>query len=92
MFALSICSFSSPASYGLVAASAVSPAFVAFLLLKMSGVPPLEALARKRWGGQPDYEAYKRSTYPVLLWPFGKRQTADSVAATGGNYGSLDKS
>lgn len=77
MFGLSVCSFTSPASYGLVAASAVSPAFVALLLLKVSGVPPLEKVARKRWGGQPDYEAYVRSTREVLLWPTCVRTSPD---------------
>ncbi|MEM8609366.1 MAG: DUF1295 domain-containing protein [Myxococcota bacterium] len=44
----------------------VSPVFVAFLLLRLSGVPILERRADERWGGQEDYERYKRQT-PVLL-------------------------
>ncbi len=44
----------------------ISPLFVALLLAKGSGVPPLEAKAEERWGGQADYEAYKRQT-PVLM-------------------------
>lgn len=43
-----------------------SPVFVTLLLTKVSGVPLLEAKAEKKWGGQADYEAYKRST-PVLV-------------------------
>lgn len=43
-----------------------SPVFVAFLLTKVSGVPLLEKKADARWGGQPDYEEYKRTT-PVLV-------------------------
>lgn len=43
-----------------------TPVFVTLLLTKVSGVPLLEAKAEKKWGGQPDYEAYKRST-PVLV-------------------------
>ena len=43
-----------------------SPVFVAFLLTKVSGVPLLEQKADARWGGQPDYEEYKRTT-PVLV-------------------------
>ena len=86
MFGLSVCSFTSPASYGLVAASAASPAFVMLLLLKISGVPPLERLARKRWGGQPDYEAYRRRTREVVLWPVCG-QAAGAEAAAG--YGSF---
>lgn len=44
----------------------LSPVFVAVLLTKVSGIPLLEAKADARWGGQPDYEAYKERT-PVLL-------------------------
>ena len=47
-------------------ATLISPVFVAFLLMKMSGVPLLERKADERWGGQEDYEAYKAST-PVLI-------------------------
>jgi steroid 5-alpha reductase family enzyme len=39
---------------------------VALLLIKGSGVPLLEAKADKKWGGQSDYEAYKKTT-PVLI-------------------------
>ena len=44
----------------------ISPVFVAFLPTKVSGVPMLEKAADERWGGQDDYEAYKRNT-PVLV-------------------------
>ncbi|UEL29427.1 DUF1295 domain-containing protein [Pseudarthrobacter sp. L1SW] len=47
-------------------AALVSPVFVALLLIKGSGVPLLEAKADEKWGGQPDYEAYKQNT-PVLI-------------------------
>lgn len=47
-------------------ATLISPVFVAFLLIKVSGIPMLEQTADKRWGGQDDYEEYKRST-PVLI-------------------------
>ncbi len=47
-------------------ATLVSPVFVAFLLTKVSGVPMLEKAADERWGGQDDYEEYKRNT-PVLV-------------------------
>ena len=35
-------------------------------LTRVTGVPLLEAKAEKKWGGQPDYEAYKAAT-PVLI-------------------------
>ncbi len=44
----------------------VSPLFVAFLLMKVSGVPLLEARADERWGADPDFQRYKANT-PVLL-------------------------
>ena len=45
----------------------VSPVFIYLLLTRVSGVPMLEKRSDARWGGQPDYEAYKART-PVL-WP-----------------------
>ena len=44
----------------------LSPIFVTLLLTRISGVPLLEQHADERWGGQADYEAYKRHT-PVLI-------------------------
>ena len=44
----------------------ISPLFVTFLLTRVSGVPMLEDKADKKWGGQADYEAYKKNT-PVLI-------------------------
>ncbi|REJ73083.1 MAG: DUF1295 domain-containing protein [Acidobacteria bacterium] len=44
----------------------ISPAFVAFLLTRVSGVPMLERSADRRWGGQREYELYKQQT-PVLV-------------------------
>ncbi len=43
-----------------------SPFFVLLLLTRISGIPLLEKRADKKWGGQEDYEAYKRDV-PVLL-------------------------
>lgn len=44
----------------------ISPVFITLLLTRISGVPMLEARADEKWGGQPDYEAYKANT-PVLI-------------------------
>ncbi len=44
----------------------ISPLFVALLLTRISGVPMLERRSDARWGGLPDYEAYKART-PVLV-------------------------
>jgi len=55
-----------PALSGWQRLTLISPFFVVFLLTKISGLPALEKRADKKWGGQPDYEAYKAST-PVLI-------------------------
>lgn len=44
----------------------ISPLFVTLLLTRVSGVPMLERRADEKWGGQPDYEQYKKET-PVLI-------------------------
>jgi steroid 5-alpha reductase family enzyme len=44
----------------------ISPVFVTLLLTRVSGIPLLEKRADEKWGGQPDYEAYKERT-PVLI-------------------------
>ena len=44
----------------------ISPVFVTLLLTRVSGIPLLEKKADKKWGGQADYEAYKKKT-PVLI-------------------------
>lgn len=44
----------------------VSPLFVILLLLKVSGVPMLEAIAETRWGSDPAYQSYKASTPAVF--------------------------
>ncbi|MGO8684800.1 MAG: DUF1295 domain-containing protein [Thermoleophilia bacterium] len=44
----------------------ISPVFVILLLVRVSGVPLLEKRGDEKWGGQDEYEAYKRRT-PVLI-------------------------
>ena len=44
----------------------ISPIFVTILLTRVSGVPMLERRADEKWGGQADYERYKKDT-PVLI-------------------------
>ena len=38
-----------------------SPFFVALLLIRVSGIPLLEKKADEKWGGQSDYESYKKN-------------------------------
>lgn len=58
-----------PALEGWQNIALISPVFVILLLTKVSGVPLLEKKSDTKWGGQADYEAYKRKT-PVLLPKF----------------------
>jgi steroid 5-alpha reductase family enzyme len=44
----------------------ISPVFVVVLLTRVSGIPMLEARAKKRWGDDESFQAYTRST-PVLV-------------------------
>lgn len=44
----------------------ISPVFVTLLLTRVSGIPLLEKKAEEKWGGQEDYESYKKRT-PVLI-------------------------
>jgi steroid 5-alpha reductase family enzyme len=44
----------------------ISPIFVILLLTRVSGIPLLEKKADKKWGGQEDYEEYKKKT-PMLI-------------------------
>ena len=55
-----------PVLHGWQWATLISPVFVTFLLTKVSSIPLLEEKADQRWGGQDDYEEYKRRT-PVLV-------------------------
>ncbi len=47
----------------------ISPVFVAVLIIRLSGVPKLEAHADKKWGNDPDYIAYRAKTPVVMLKP-----------------------
>lgn len=44
----------------------LSPVLVTLLLTRVSGIPLLEAKAEARWGGDPEYDAYRART-PVLI-------------------------
>jgi steroid 5-alpha reductase family enzyme len=50
-------------------ATLISPLFIILLLTRVSGVPLLEKRADEKWGGHPDYEAYKARTPVLVPWP-----------------------
>lgn len=47
---------------------AISPIYIFCLLCFVSGIPMLERSAEKKWGENPEYQAYKKKT--SLLFPF----------------------
>ena len=55
-----------PVLHGWQLVTLISPFFVALLLIRVSGIPLLEKRADAKWGGQADYEEYKKRT-PVLI-------------------------
>ena len=55
-----------PSLNGLQLLTLISPLFVWTLLMKISGVPMLEAKAEHKWGRDPAYVEYKSNT-PLLL-------------------------
>ena len=55
-----------PALQGWQLVTLISPIWVVILLYFISGVRMLENRADRKWGGDPDYEAYKKAT-PVLV-------------------------
>jgi steroid 5-alpha reductase family enzyme len=58
-----------PALFGWQRLTLVSPLFVYLLLTRISGVPMLEARADRRWGDDPEYQAYRSSTPALMLRP-----------------------
>ena len=58
-----------PALKGWQLATLISPVFVVILLTFISGVRLLENRANKTWGQDPDYQAYKRNTPALMMWP-----------------------
>ena len=51
-----------------VIAAWISPAFTAFLLIKVSGVSMLEPLGMKKWGDDPAYVHYMEHTSCIIPW------------------------
>ncbi|MEO1078835.1 MAG: DUF1295 domain-containing protein [Pseudomonadota bacterium] len=55
-----------PALQGWQHVTLISPLFVYLLLTRISGIPMLDRIARKRWGEEAAYQAYRKAT-PALL-------------------------
>ena len=63
---LGVAIVAAPALQGWQILTLISPLFVIFLLCRVSGIPLLEARAQERWGDDPDYQRYVKTT-PVLI-------------------------
>ena len=61
--------FAVPFLHGAAFAVVIGPVFITLLLLFVSGIPLLEKSADKRWGGEPEYEAYKARTSVLVPRP-----------------------
>jgi len=72
MFVLSTSGFDSARQWLAV----VSPLFVAFLLIKVSGIPLLEKAAAKKWAEDIEFIRYKDSV-PVLIPFIGRKGDAE---------------
>ena len=50
--------------------SVISPLFLSYLLINVSGIPMLEAYGQKKWGADPAYQEYLRNTAKLVpfLW------------------------
>ncbi|MDH5234154.1 MAG: DUF1295 domain-containing protein [Gemmatimonadota bacterium] len=48
------------------------PLAITGILLFATGIPTLDASARKKWGDDPAYQAYRARTRLLVPWPFGR--------------------
>jgi len=47
----------------------LGPVSITYLLLKVTGIPTLEKSATKKWGNNPEYQAYVARTPRLVPWP-----------------------
>lgn len=58
-----------PVLSGWQSVTLVSPVFVYLLLTRVSGIPLLESRGKKKWGSEPEYQAYRERTPALVLRP-----------------------
>ena len=59
----------------------IGPVFIRVLLLFVSGIPLLEKRYRQKYGNDPEYQKYRKST--SLLFPLNFRQNHDRESSSG---------
>ncbi|WP_244304707.1 DUF1295 domain-containing protein [Leucobacter viscericola] len=62
-----------PALQGWQWIALLSPVFVIVLLTRVSGIPLLEEKAQRKWGDDPEYQAYRASTSVLVPLPKSRR-------------------
>jgi steroid 5-alpha reductase family enzyme len=50
------------------ALAVASPLAITVILLFATGIPTLEASAQKKWGSDPEYQAYRMRTSLLVPW------------------------
>lgn len=66
---IGVCVIALPSFSGWQWLGVISPLFVAWLIIGVSGVPILEESAEQRWGDDPDYQHYRDNTPVLMLRP-----------------------
>lgn len=66
---IGVCVIALPSFSGWQWLGVISPLFVAWLIIGVSGVPMLEESAEQRWGDDPDYQHYRDNTPVLMLRP-----------------------
>lgn len=71
-----------PVLVGTQFVAVISPVFVFCLIYFVSGVRLLEIRADKKWGGQKDYENYKKTTSVFIILPKLGKRVHEPLAST----------
>ena len=50
------------------------PLFVFYILTQVSGIPMVRARAERKWGDDPDYQAYRRRTHVMIPLPWPRQR------------------
>jgi len=86
-----LCAGSGALSGWRLLACAASPAFVAFLLLGVSGVPIQERQAEARWGGRADFAAYRARANLLVPVPFALPAFLGGPARAAEGHGTAER-
>lgn len=57
-----------PVLYGWAYSLIIGPIFITCILLFFSGIPPLEKRYKKKYGNNPEFQAYRKGTSMLIPW------------------------